>query len=129
MPMPTPSQADEILSPADMDALTRAVEQQRARGGERKRQIEDMLTTRPWLETAKFAAYSLQCSSLALKPWETAPLDAEPDDRDSPGNEARRIGSAARLVRRLLAAGLSRYEVDPLGALARAKGIADTPVA
>ena len=127
--MPTASQADEILSPADMDALTRAVAEQRARGGERKQQIEDMLATRTWLETAKFAAYSLQILHLEIKPWQVVPCDVMPDAVDAPGDEMRHVGSAARIVRRLLAAGLSRYEGDPLAALERAKSAVDTPVA
>jgi len=122
--MPTPSQADEILSPVDMDALTRAVAEQRARGGERQRQIEDMLATRTWLEAAKFAAYSLQILHLQIKPWEVVPCDTAPDAVDVSGYEKRHAGSAARIVRRLFVAGLSRYEPDPLAALERVKSTA-----
>jgi len=127
--MLTPAGLADDLSPADMDALTRAVAEQRARGGERQRQIENMLATRTWVEAAKFAAYSLQILHLQIKPWEVVPLDVGPDDRDFPGDEMRHVGSAARIVRRLLAAGLSKYEPDPLAALERAKGTADTPAA
>ena len=127
--MPKPSQADEVLSPADMDALTRAVAEQRARGGERQRQIEAMLASKTWLETAKFAAYSLQILHLGIKPWEVVPCDTAPDAVDTLGYEKRHVGSAARIVRRLLVAGLSRYEGDPLGALERVKNAADTSAA
>jgi hypothetical protein len=112
-----------------MDALTRAVAEQRARGGERQRQIEAMLASKTWFETAKFAAYSLQILHLQIKPWEVVPCDTAPDAVDVPGAEMRHIGSAARIVRRLLAAGLSRYEGDPLAALERAKSATATPAA
>jgi len=127
--MLTPAGLADDLSPADMDALTRAVAEQRARGGERKRQIENMLATRTWVEAAKFAAYSQQNLHLQIKPWEVVPCEVGPDDRDFPGDEMRHVGSAARLVRRLLAAGLSKYEGDPLAALERAKSAAATPAA
>jgi hypothetical protein len=83
-----------------------------------------MLATRTWLEAAKFAAYSLQILHLQIKPWEVVPCDTAPDAVDVSGYEKRHAGSAARIVRRLFVAGLSRYEPDPLAALERVKSTA-----
>ena len=62
-----------------------------------------------WEEVAKFAAYCAQHVSLNLRPWETPPCSCSADG-DGPGSA---------LLRRLLAAGLSRFEPDPAAALAR----------
>jgi hypothetical protein len=58
-----------------------------------------------------FAAGCAQHAALGLKPWETAPCHGEPGG-DRPED---------KLLDQLLAAGLSRYEPDPLAALERAK--------
>jgi hypothetical protein len=65
------------------------------------------------LEYAKrFAAYDVQTTSLGLKPWESPPCHGDPD-----GN-----GTEDKLLRRMLAAGLSKWEPDPLGALTKVRG-------
>jgi hypothetical protein len=73
-------------------------------------QLDDKLRSEPWAEVAEFAAHVCQCRSLHLKPWELPPSSFDARD-DDPG---------AELLRRLLAAGLSRYEPDPIAALERA---------
>jgi hypothetical protein len=59
-------------------------------------------------EIGMSAAYGCQCRSLRLKPWESPPMYAHlhPDDRQ-----------LQVLVEKMLAAGLSLYEPDPVGAL------------
>jgi hypothetical protein len=75
---------------------------------------------RSFEEVGRFAAYHCQCRILRLKPWETAPCDAgphlHPDATDTHG-----YGAAAELLERMLAAGLSRWEPDPIGALEAAE--------
>lgn len=61
-------------------------------------------------EAAKFAAYCAQIDNLALRPWQSPPCFAERPNCDA---------YAVDLLQRLLAAGLSRWEPDPAGALAR----------
>ena len=61
------------LRQVDREALRRAVERQRQRGGESARQIEAELASEPWQDAAEFAAYSQQVANLHLKPWQIPP--------------------------------------------------------
>lgn len=56
-----------------------------------------------------------QYYALGLKPWQTPPCRLGPDAEQRPADKRGRL-----LLQRLLAAGLSRYEPDPLRALAEA---------
>ena len=79
------------------------------------------LKDEPWVEVATFAAYSVQIDALALKPWQDPPANLD-EDADEPDNAARASNAAGRkLLRQMLAAGVSRYDPDPLAALAEAK--------
>lgn len=60
---------------------------------------------------AEFAAYHCQIESLKLKPWEEPPCHCD-GDGDKPGDE---------LLRKMFAAGISRYHPDSLAALAEAE--------
>lgn len=62
---------------------------------------------RPWQEVAEFAAYHCQTRSMRLRPWDTPPCHAN-EDGSSP---------AASFLRKMLAAGVSRWHPDPLAAL------------
>jgi hypothetical protein len=95
------------LEPVDADALRRCLDLMAA-DPEWSEFIASKLRNSTWFEAASFAAYSLQADALGLRPWQTPPAMA--------GDPA-----AAALVRRLRAAGLSRYEPDPLAALAKAE--------
>lgn len=61
-----------------------------------------------WEDAAQSAAYSCQIAALKLKPWETPPCFADEDGAD-PGDV---------LLRKMLAAKISRWHPDPLAALA-----------
>ena len=72
------------------------------------------------VDVAEFAAYSCQIKSLSLKPWQSPPVH-EDEDADEPDNAERESDTAARkLLRRMLRAGVSRFDPDPLAALERA---------
>lgn len=119
---PTIDDESEELDPVDEAALTRAIEAMRANPATRE-QIEDMLATKPWREAAEFAAYSCQCDALRLRPWQSPPSwidDLVGDINAGPDGVGGQF-AAARLLRRMLDAGLSRYEPDPLAGLKRAK--------
>jgi hypothetical protein len=90
----------------DRDALARAMEMARK---DRKlaAQLDEQLKDRPWHEVAKFASYCCQCDNLKLLPHQSPPCMVI-GDRDH---------DAADLLRRMLAAGLSEFEPDPLKAL------------
>jgi hypothetical protein len=100
----------------DREALRRAMRMAKARDPGRRQQLESKLKDEPWEEVALFAAYCCQCDLRRLRPWQPPPMHADEDKpRDfhpSAGCEA-----AWELRRRLIAAGLSEYESDPIRAL------------
>jgi hypothetical protein len=98
------------MTKIDKAALERALEiklkhKDQAEGD----QIRDMLADRKrtWRETAEFAAYSCQIDALKLKPWEDPPCVCD-GEGDEPGD---------RLLRKMIAAGVSQFEPDPMAAL------------
>ena len=102
------------------DALQRAMEIAQ-RDPLSAKHLRSKLEDQPWREVAEFAAYSCQIESLGLKPWQSPPVHID-EDADEPDNSDRESNSAARkLLRQMLAAGVSRYDPDPLTALAGAK--------
>ena len=101
------------LNAVDRDALERAM-QIAQRDPLRAEQLQAKLGDEEWRDVAEFAAYSCQIESLSLKPWQDPPCVADEDDLD-------KRDKAAELLRRMLAAAVSRYDPDPLTALAGAK--------
>jgi hypothetical protein len=97
----------------DQEALQLAIEQCRKQDSSRNAQITTMLSERPWQEVAEFAVYSCQMINLKLKPWEFPPCWVEPADREH--------RQAAKLLREMLALGISRFHPDPLTAITEAK--------
>jgi hypothetical protein len=81
-------------------------------------QIADKLKDQPWEDVAHFCAYCGQVDNLGLKVWQDPPMCAglRPDQPDS-----------LALLVKLVGAGLSRFEPDPIAALAEARSRA--PVA
>ena len=109
------------LSDVDRDALKRCIEMARTYPG-RDEQISWKLGKGgcSWQDTAKLCAYLWQSKNLRLEIQEFPPcwlLDAD----DTAGPAFKRKPEAARLLKRLLAAGLSQYEPDPIRALAAAE--------
>jgi hypothetical protein len=82
----------------------------------RRQQLESKLQDEPWQEVALFACYCMQCQNLSLKPWQPPPMHA---DEDRPRDDHPSAGKVAawELCQRLLKAGLSMYEPDPIRAL------------
>jgi hypothetical protein len=107
------------LRAIDREALERAIAIDRQRDLATRQQIDEKLEREPWREVAEFAAYGCQCTALHLKPWQPPPCWAHPDDGDGEYGPVMGRRAAAELLRRLLAAGLSRYEPDPVKALDR----------
>ena len=87
----------------------------------RAEQLRAMLEDEEWIEVAEFAAYHCQIHALSLKPWQSPPVHID-EDADEPDSAEREPNTAARkLLRRMLRAGVSRFDPDPLAALERAK--------
>src|SRR5262245_4360088 len=74
-----------------------------------------MLRVRDWEEVADFACYVCQCRALCLRPWQSPPSSVEEDDPDEHDKDAQ------KLLRKMLAAGVSRYDPDPLGSAEKGK--------
>jgi hypothetical protein len=97
----------DVLDPLDVTALERCVEIA-SRDPDRAEQLRWKLADgQPWASVAAFASFWVQGRSLRLKPWEVPPCTAI-DARDT---------DAHRLLRKMLRAGLSRYEPDPIRAM------------
>ena len=81
----------------------------------RATQLRSKLEDELWQRVAEFAAFCCQSELLNLEPWQLPPCNAN-EDHDDPAQP-----DAVKLLRRMLAAGVSRYEPDPLAALRRSK--------
>ena len=109
------------LDPVDRDALERAMQIVAQRDPLSAEHLASKLKHETWREVAEFAAYSAQIELLSLKPWQSPPVHID-ENANEPDNPERESNTAARkLLRQMLAAGVSRYEPDPLTALRRAK--------
>ena len=112
------------LSPVDREALERALKI--ARSDPQEREMLDRLEKEEgWFTAAVQAVYHCQRPLIAPRLWQPQPHDLNPDeveviiargDDGVNGNYA-----AAKLLKRMLKAGLSRYEPDVVGALEQAE--------
>ena len=96
---------------SDCDALEAAIDTVR-KHRERWREFQALVLERGWDEAALVAAIDCQVRAMRLPPWR---------EEEVPCMASRRgKGRAARLLRRMLRRGISRYHPDPLRALAKA---------
>ena len=118
-----PSRID--LSPLDREALERAIALKRARSREDRREVEGQLKVNPWLTVAMDACYDAQMLLVRPKLWCPIPMDLDRNEIEATiakGDDGKNGGyAAAKLLRRMLRAGLSQYEPEPLRRLAEAK--------
>ena len=75
-----------------------------------------MLKERSWQEVAEFAAYDRQIDNMGLRPWETPPCLVCDENEPRVGEEI-----AAKVLRNMLKAGISRWHPNPIAALEEAK--------
>jgi hypothetical protein len=99
--------ADPGLS--DRAALGAAVDVVR-RHPERAVELEALVRERGWSDAAKVAAFDAQSRALRLPVWESPPCVARVRGKDR----------AARLLRRMLRRGISRWHPNPLAAIEQA---------
>ena len=100
------------MTPTDRAALDQAMKIAMA-DPDTAEQLNSMLEDGPWEEVAAFAAYHCQSAALKLKPWNAPPCVASEDDPDE------RDKDAQKLLRKMLAACVSRYDPNPMAALAK----------
>jgi len=114
---------DDDLHPIDRDAFERAIAMTRANGGPSAVQIENKLQDEPWEQVARFAAYCRQCDNLHLLPHQSPPCWINDMEAVLAAGDDGILGkyAAATLLKRMLDAGLSIYEPDPIDALERTK--------
>ena len=102
----------------DTAALTLAARQCCSRDERRLRQFEKLRAMgRSGQQLGKLASYIEQCRSLELRPWEVAPCWVMDPNNPDKGERA-----AAKLVQRMLKAGVSQYHPNPRQALKAANG-------
>jgi hypothetical protein len=110
------------MTPTDLAALERALVACRAEGPARAGQLDSMLASDSWERVAKFAAFSVQIDSLGLMPCQKPPCQTRLETALlEPFGDQRGSREAAEILRKLLVLGLSRFEPDPIGAIADAE--------
>jgi hypothetical protein len=102
------------LTTNDRVALELALKLTRAEGQGRAEQLLRMQLDDGWFYAAHFAVVNCQCNALHLQPWEWPPIWCADDPDESPPE-------AAQLLRRMLKAGVSRYDPDPMASLEKAE--------
>jgi len=105
---------DVLLEERDRAALDLALKVCRAQSVQRSQQLDKMLETRTRTRVAKFAAFACQCKALRLKPHEVPPCHV-----NNPNTVKREERDAAKLLRRMLRHGVSRFHPSPLAAIER----------
>ena len=103
----------------DRAAMKLAIAMARTDSEIQRKHIDDKLRTQPWQEVAEYAVWHCQDRSLKLRPWDCPPFltrDVE-DPSDNWGYRPQEVA----LLRRMLAAGVSRFHPDPLAAIAAAE--------
>lgn len=110
------------LNPIDQDALARSLAACRLESPGRAAQLDSMLIDRPWERVAQFASYSCQIDALGLMPWQQPPCKIHLDSAiHEPFGDPSGRREAGEVLQRLLRNGLSKFEPDPLGAIAEAE--------
>lgn len=72
-------------------------------------------------EQDRRAAFTGQCHSLRLRPWQTPPGWLNENVKPEPGPSHISDLAAWKVLRAMLALGISRYHPDPLAAIAEAR--------
>jgi hypothetical protein len=111
------------LSRRDRAAMKLAIERACASDEGRAQQIDAKFKAEPFEKVGRFAAYCCQYDALGLKPWQWPPclIDdmaaqlAAPDDGDLGKRDA------ALLLQRMQKLRVSKFDPDPMAALAEAE--------
>jgi hypothetical protein len=110
-----------MTTDVDRAAMQLAIDKARA-DPFRTEQIVGKLIAEGFEETGEFAAYVCQCDSLHLPPWELPPCCIDdPDNPEDDGPWHWGEKKAAKLLKQMLALGISKYHPDPPAAIKAAK--------
>jgi hypothetical protein len=114
--------SDHVVDEVDHAALELAIELTHAEA-DRREQIHEMLADNPRIEVGQFASCHRQRKMLRLKPWEPPPCHIDDADETLAQPEQLDDGkhAAARLLKQMLALGVSKWHPDPVKAIAEAK--------
>jgi hypothetical protein len=128
-----PTDDNEALTDLDRDALARCIPIARRIEPIISRAIDTILARDGWEEAAAYACFYCQVMSLGLMPFETPPAQMNlAAGLNLPFNSKNREREGAELLKRMIAAGVSRYEPDPVRACetaeAEAKGVGGCPL-
>jgi hypothetical protein len=114
------------MTPNDIAALKLAMDKM-TRDPLRAVQIESKLKEEPWIDVAAFASYVMQMDNLRLDPADNPPcwIDDPDEALAGPNDDAWHYGAhqAARLLKRMMALGISKYHPDPLAAIRDAEKV------
>ena len=108
----------------DRAAMKLAIAQMRAESAAARERVERVLRVEGFESAAQTAAYHCQFRALRLKPWMCPPAWAA-DEIDARPNTFGNRPDEVALLKRMLAAGLSRFHPDPMRALAEAEAKAN----
>ncbi|SRR5258705_8493136 len=112
----------------DRDALERALAACRAESAARAKQLDSKLASEPWERVAQFASYCVQGRALDLPPWQSPPCRINlASALREPFGDTRGLREGGEILKKMLALGLSRFEPDPLAAIAEAEAKHQTP--
>lgn len=90
---------------------------------DRAAQVRGMQIERGWWEAASFCAYHRQFEHLSLDPWESTPCWIDPDEIDAiiaKGPLNNHEFGAAKLLKKMLAHNVSRFDPSAIDAIAAA---------
>lgn len=108
-----------MMTETDFEALRRALQQTLAEP-ERIEQIRYKLAHEDEVEVAMFCSYHRQIDTLRLDASQDPPCEIDDPDAELRQPNFRGNHDAARLLKRMLKLGISRYEPDPMTAIEQA---------
>ena len=104
------------LQERDLQAMKLAIEDERAQGGPQREAIDARLRDQAWHEVGQYAAWRCQDRHLRLRAWDCPPCRTR--DVEDPSDDWGYRPAEVALLKRMFAAGVSRFDPDPLKAIA-----------
>jgi hypothetical protein len=101
----------DAIDRLDEMALRQCIEIYMAQGDSHRKHVDEMVADQGWLVAAMFCCCRAQYDALHLKPWQEPVCSVDEDDPNE------RSKDAQAMLRRMLAAGVSRFHPDPVAAL------------